>query len=177
MRPALPPFRRALSLLLLAVLGLAPAGCAPEVIPCQAEGTKFRVGTNMVSVWINPIFYVRVYGARVFNADSFSVTVLRNNTMVRRFEVLPFSSEPGGEFGCVQTPVPRMKGSSDVELVTGIDLGTFAESDTGGLSVRIVIRDQTGVTHTLNIPVAELRWRDQLRPMFGCASTACGRYE
>lgn len=171
--------RHAMVALSLALAALPPAGCAPEVTPCQVDGTKFRLTGGQIDVWINPVSYVRVYGGRVFNGDDIDVTVLNNGAVVRQITNLTISVEPGGANVCVRSRPPGMKGGMmDMQLVTGIYLGTFPESTQfGTYSVRMVIRDQTGTTHTLNMPVAELRWRQEIMPMFSCASTACGRYQ
>ncbi|MFO0603148.1 MAG: hypothetical protein U0324_08235 [Polyangiales bacterium] len=179
MRPALPPFRRALSTLLLAIVGLAPAGCAPEVTFCQVEGAKYEHDDGMITVWVNPILFVRVYRDELFETTNFRVTVLNGTEQIYSGTVRNGTNDPGGTPLCILSlPVPDGGGPPDpmAQRITGIQLPRrFPRTARLALSVKIDMSDTSGTSRSFTLPVERIRYVQEPMPGFSCASTRCGR--
>jgi hypothetical protein len=149
---------------------LALAGCAPETTLCQVDGSKYLSDDGMLTVYVNPVIYVRVFGSDPFEATGVTISVINNGSVIsppQRYR--DFLSDPGGTYVC-----PRSR-NAEGSLMTGIRVGRFPASMQFGLSVRVVINDAAGGSRTLTLPVARLRPLEEDMPAFQCTSTRCGR--
>jgi len=171
MKPAPPGLRRALSPLLLALLGLAPVGCAPEVTLCQVDGAKYENSPNgTLEVWINPILYVRVYNDELFETTRVNMTVFNGSQVIvpsTAMHFYNFTTDPGGTSICYRDRSSMMSG---IKV-----LSNHPRTAPLALSVKVDITDTSGSSRSYTLPVGLIRYVQEPMPSFSCSPTRCGR--
>ena len=179
MSTTLPSARRLLSPLLLALLGPAPMGCSPEVTFCQVEGAKYENDDGTITVWVNPIIFVRVYQDELFETTNFRVTVLNGTETLTVANVRNQTVDPGGTSICVLSlPVPDGGGLRDwmAQRITGIQIPRrFPRNARLALSVKVEMSDTSGTARSFTLPVERIRYLQEAMSGFSCAPNRCGR--
>jgi len=160
--------------LLLALFSSAPMGCATEVTFCQVEGAKYENADGTLTVWVNPILYVRIYQDELFETASYRVTVLNGNEVVfptAPVRFLNYTVDPAGGPLCFAER-PAMGG----QALTGVRIPrSFTRTERLALSVKVDMTDTSGTSRTFTLPVERIRYVQQDMPSFSCAATRCSR--